>query len=214
MKDMTDKLIMNYGKEKTEKMLSYLDLILERNNYINLTAIKGRDEAVIKHLADSLSVTVLPEYKEAEIIIDIGTGAGFPGVMLAISDPDKNFVLLDSTLKRLKVIDEFTAELGISNITTVHARAEEISKKTEYHEAFDLCVTRAVASMDKLAGWCLPFVKNGKYFIAYKGENYNEELQNSSKALKKYNGITDRIVCYPEEPAELSGHVLVVIKKK
>ena len=101
-----------YGEDKTDKMLAYLDMVLDRNEHINLTAVRDRDEAMQKHLADSLSVTSLPEYSNAAEIIDVGTGAGFPGAFLAIADPDKHFVLLDSTLKRLKVIDEFADALG------------------------------------------------------------------------------------------------------
>ena len=166
-----------------------------------------------KHLADSLLITSLPEYREAKKVIDVGTGAGFPGALLAIADPDKEFVLLDSTLKRLRVIDEFAQTLGIENLRTVHARAEEISRKPEYSGAFDLCVSRAVASLDKLSGWCLPFVKAGGYFVPYKGENYEAETADAGKALKKYRGKLERV----EEPAgaagEISGHVLMVIRK-
>ena len=98
---------IKYGEEKTSLLLAYLDLVLERNEHINLTAVRDRDEAIVKHLADSLAVTDLPEYIAAKTVIDVGTGAGFPGAVLAIADPEKNFVLLDSTLKRLRVIDEF-----------------------------------------------------------------------------------------------------------
>ena len=210
---LIEKLISVYGREKTDKFISYIDKVLERNEFINLTAVKDRDEAMQKHLADSLAVTVLPEYQKAASVIDIGTGAGFPGALLAIANPDKNFCLLDSTLKRLRVIDEFAADLGISNITTIHARAEEISRKPEYSENFDLCVSRAVASLDKLAGWSLPFVKQNGYFIAYKGENYDSELAAAAKALKKYRGVLERV----EEQNggdDISGHVLLVIRKK
>lgn len=197
-----------YGEDKTAKILAYIDLVLERNEHINLTAVRDRDEAIIKHAADSLAVTDLPEYKEAKKIIDVGTGAGFPGALLAIVNPEKEFVLLDSTLKRLRVIDEFAGTLGISNIRTVHARAEEIAKKPEYNEAFDLCVSRAVANLDKLTGWCLPFVRKGGAFVAYKGENYEAEIE----AAKKIR--ISRIVEYGETcPAAISGHVLIVISK-
>lgn len=209
IKRLTDR----YGNETADKLVSYVDMVLERNEHINLTAVRDRDEAMQKHLADSLSVTDMPEYTKAQSIIDIGTGAGFPGALLAIADPDKSFVLLDSTLKRLKVIDEFCGELGISNVTTLHARAEEISRKPEYNGQFDLCVSRAVAGLDKLAGWCLPFVKQGGYFIAYKGENYEAEVSDAAKALKKHRGKIDRAVKTVSSSEDISGHVLLVIKK-
>lgn len=212
-KDCISILINTYGKEKTDKLLSYLDMVLERNEHINLTAVRDRDEALVKHVLDSLAITDLPEYRNAEKIIDIGTGAGFPGALLAIVSPEKQFVLLDSTLKRLRVVDEFADALEITNLTTVHARAEEISKKDDYNEAFDLCVSRAVANLEKLCGWCMPFVKKGGAFVSYKGENYKEELDQAAGALKRFKGRLERIETYPEEPEEIAGHVLLVISK-
>ena len=202
-----------YGKDTADKLVSYIDMVLERNQHINLTAVRDRDEAIQKHLADSLSITALPEYRNAGSIIDVGTGAGFPGAVLAIADPDKDFILLDSTLKRLRVIDEFAEKLGISNIRTVHARAEEISKKADYNCSFDICVSRAVAGLDKLAGWCLPFVRQGGYFIAYKGENYKDELDTAQKSLKKFRGKLERAVSTDSLSENISGHVLLVIRK-
>ena len=202
-----------YGKQKVSTLLSYLDLVLVRNEHINLTAVRDRKEALIKHVLDSLTITDLPEYKEAKTIIDVGTGAGFPGALLAIVSPEKEFTLLDSTLKRLRVIDEFAGTLNISNLRTVHARAEEISKKTGYSESFDICVSRAVTNLEKLSGWCLPFVKKGGSFIAYKGENYEEELQQAAKVLKKNKARLSYVESYEDVPEEISGHVLLIISK-
>lgn len=203
-----------YGREAADRLLRYLDLVLERNEHINLTAVRDRDEALVKHILDSLSITELPEYKAAGSIIDVGTGAGFPGALLAVVSPEKNFVLLDSTLKRLKVIDEFAEQLHISNLKTVHARAEEISRKPEYNAAFDLCVSRAVANLEKLCSWCLPFVRSGGSFISYKGENYSEELRSADKIIRKYKGHFDRTETCTDLPEEISGHVLLVISKR
>lgn len=202
-----------FGDDKTEKVLSYLDMVLERNEHINLTAVRDRDEALIKHVVDSLAVCDLPEYRSAETVIDIGTGAGFPGAMLAIVSPEKEFVLLDSTLKRLRVIDEFCAALCINNVRTVHARAEEINRKPPHGGAYDLCVSRAVASLDKLCSWCLPFVRSDGFFIAYKGENYSEELKQADKSLRKYKAFLNRVESYKNVPEEISGHVLMVFSK-
>ena len=202
-----------YGKQKVSTLLAYLDLVLVRNEHINLTAVRDRNEALIKHVLDSLAITDLPEYKEAETIIDVGTGAGFPGALLAIVDPEKEFTLLDSTLKRLRVIDEFAQTLNISNLRTVHARAEEISRKPEFSEAFDICVSRAVANLEKLSGWCLPFVRKGGSFIAYKGENYEEELTQAAKVLRKNKARLSYVESYEDVPEEISGHVLLIITK-
>ena len=214
---MTDLIIKElkekYGESTANKLLSYLDMILERNEHINLTAVRDRDEAIVKHVLDSLAICDLPEYKAAKTVIDVGTGAGFPGALLAIASPEKEFILLDSTLKRLRVIDEFAETLGISNLKTVHARAEEINRKPEYSGAFDLCVSRAVANLDTLSKWCLPFVRKGGIFIAYKGENYNEELEGANKTLRKLGGKLDRVESYPSEPEDISGHVLMIISR-
>lgn len=202
-----------YGENTANRLLSYLDLVLERNEHINLTAVRDRDEAIVKHVLDSLSVCDLPEYKEAKTIIDVGTGAGFPGALLAAVSPEKEFTLLDSTLKRLRVIDEFADTLGFSNIRTLHARAEEINRKPGYKEAFDLCVSRAVANLDTLSKWCLPFVRKGGSFISYKGGTYSEELETASRTIKNLKGSVGRIETYPSEPEEISGHVLIIISK-
>lgn len=210
---ITEQLIKKFGKQKTSTLLAYLDLVLERNEHINLTAVREPDEALVKHVLDSLAIVDLPEYKDAEKIIDVGTGAGFPGALLAIVSPEKEFTLLDSTLKRLRVIDEFAQTLNISNLRTAHARAEEISKKEEYKESFDICVSRAVANLEKLSGWCLPFVRKGGSFIAYKGENYEEELARAAGVLKKNKARLSYVETYKDVPEEISGHVLLVISR-
>ena len=214
---MTDLIIKElkekYEESTADKLLSYLDMVLERNEHINLTAVRDRDEAIVKHVLDSLAICDLPEYKAAKTVIDVGTGAGFPGALLAIVSPEKEFTLLDSTLKRLRVIDEFAEALNISNLNTVHARAEEINRKPEYSAAFDICVSRAVANLDTLSKWCLPFVRKGGSFIAYKGENYNEELEGANKTLRKLGGKLDRVEAYPSKPEDISGHVLLIISR-
>ena len=177
-----------YGEERTSMLVEYMDMILEKNRYINLTAVRDRDEDLQKHIADSLSCDFMEEYEAAENVIDIGTGAGFPGVPLAIVSPDKKFTLVDSLNKRLRIIDELTGELGIKNVTTVHGRAEDVGKSKEHREQYDICVSRAVASLDVLCEWCLPLVKNGGYFVAYKGENVSRETENAASAIKLLGG--------------------------
>lgn len=206
-------LQVRYGEQTAAKLLSYLDLVLERNEHINLTAVRDRDEAIVKHVLDSLEICDLQEYREAKTVIDVGTGAGFPGALLAIASPEKEFTLLDSTLKRLRVIDEFAEALGITNLRTVHARAEEINRKPGYKEAFDLCVSRAVADLDTLSKWCLPFVRKGGSFIAYKGENHVKELEKAASTIFDFGGRVSGMDFYLSGPEEISGHVLIVISK-
>ena len=191
----------------------YSNMLIEWNKKMNLTSITAQDEIAVKHFIDSISVIRYIDLKQDAALIDIGTGAGFPGALLAIVSPEKKFTLLDSTLKRLRVIDEFAQTLSINNLKTVHARAEEISRKPGYKEAFDICVSRAVANLEKLSGWCLPFVRKGGSFIAYKGENYEEELQQAAKVLKKNKAHLSYVESYKDVPEVISGHVLLVISK-
>ena len=202
-----------YGEERTSMLVEYMDMILEKNQYINLTAVRDRDEALQKHIADSLSCVFMEEYEAAENVIDIGTGAGFPGVPLAIVSPDKKFTLVDSLNKRLRIIDELTGELGIKNVTTVHGRAEDVGKSKEHREQYDICVSRAVASLDVLCEWCLPLVKKGGYFVAYKGENVSRETEDAANAIKLLGGKIAEIRKVQTEEESISGHVLVMIKK-
>ncbi len=202
-----------YGEERTSMLVEYMDMILEKNQYINLTAVRDRDEALQKHIADSLSCDFMEEYEAAENVIDIGTGAGFPGVPLAIVSPDKKFTLVDSLNKRLRIIDELTGELGIKNVTTVHGRAEDVGKSKEHREQYDICVSRAVASLDVLCEWCLPLVKKGGYFVAYKGENVSRETEDAANAIKLLGGKIAEIRKVQTEEESISGHVLVMIKK-
>lgn len=202
-----------YGEERTSMLVKYMDMILEKNQYINLTAVRDRDEALQKHIADSLSCDFMEEYEAAENVIDIGTGAGFPGVPLAIVSPDKKFTLVDSLNKRLRIIDELTGELGIKNITTVHGRAEDVGKSKEHREQYDICVSRAVAGLDVLCEWCLPLVKKGGYFVAYKGENVSRETEDAANAIKLLGGKIAEIRKVQTEEESISGHVLVMIKK-
>lgn len=188
----------------------YMEGILQWNEKINLTAIKDREEFVTKHFIDSLLCCNFPEYGNAESVIDIGTGAGFPGVPLAIISQDKEFVLADSLNKRLKVIDELTASLGLDNITTVHGRAEELAKNKKYRQKFDVCVSRAVANMAVLAEYCLPFIRVGGYLLAYKGPEAEKEIKDGEKAIRLLGGRVERIAA-----VNLAGfdHNIIVIEK-
>lgn len=213
MKALTEafeQLQIPWEQDTADKFVGYMDGILEWNEKINLTAIKDRDEFVVKHLVDSILCAGFPEYQNSESIIDIGTGAGFPGVPLAIISPDKDFVLADSLNKRLKVINDLTDGLGIYNVETVHGRAEELARNKNFRENFDLCVSRAVANMAVLAEYCLPFIRMGGHLLAYKGPDVNEELKSAEKAIKTLGGKVLRIETTPLQGYE---HNIVVIEK-
>ena len=200
----------NGSSKIASELVNYMKGILEWNEKINLTAIKNPGEFVIKHFFDSFPAAMLPEFRNADTIIDVGTGGGFPGVPLAALCPEKKFVLADSLAKRLRVIDAVAIESGITNITTVHGRAEDLGRNPDYRETFDVCVSRAVASLPVLLEYCLPFVKVGGTFIAYKGPEAEEEIKISSVALKKLGGKIDRVV---DESDGTYSHNLIVITK-
>lgn len=198
--------------ELNEKYHKYMEGILRLNEHINLTAITDRDEFIIKHFYDSLMVTDYIEYADAKKIIDVGTGAGFPGIPLAIFSPEKDFTLMDSLNKRIRIIAKLAEEIGIDNVETLHSRAEELGHNNDYREGFDLCVSRAVANLATLSEYCLPFIKVGGYFMAYKGSEPEKEIAEAKKAIHALGGEVCEV-----RFAELSdygiSHNIVIIKK-
>lgn len=188
VKKIFEKLGIPCGPEKIEKLSDYMEEILELNKHINLTAITDRRDFIRKHYVDSLLCAGLEEFKDSCLIIDVGTGGGFPGVPLAIAFPDKQFTLIDSLNKRIKIINELCGKLSIENVTAIHGRAEELARRKDMRESFDLCVSRAVANMSTLSEYCLPFVKVGGAFIAYKGPGYEQELETAANAIKLLGG--------------------------
>ena len=184
--------------------------ILEWNEKINVTAIRDPEEFYKKNILDSLTVTELPEFIQAERILDLGTGGGFPGLPLAIACPEKQFFLLDSVAKKLKVVASAADEFGLENVDVLNMRAEDMAKWPAYRESFDAVVSRAVANMSTLSEYCLPFVKKGGYFIAYKTEDAREEIEKAKHAIVVLGGEIIRIV---PDGIEGSGHVFAVVKK-
>lgn len=205
-----DKLNISYDEEMILKFEKYMDGILLWNEKINLTAITEREEFIHKHFIDSVLAYSFEEFVNADTVIDIGTGAGFPGIPLAIICPDKDFLLADSLNKRLKVINSLTEETGIENVTTVHGRAEELARNKKYREGFDISVSRAVANLAVLCEYCLPFIKIGGHLLAYKGPDASDEVKKAEKAIKILGGKFKRI-----ESVDLNGfdHNIVVIEK-
>ena len=203
---------MKLTEEKNAILEKYMEGILAWNEKVNLTNITDPAEFRIKHNADSLMCVDFPEFLEAETVIDVGTGGGFPGIPLAVYAPEKHFTLLDSLNKRLKIIDELAGELGIKNITLVHGRAEDAARAKEHREKYDLCVSRAVSNLATLSEYCLPFIKGGGYLLAYKGPGAEEEVKEAAKALKTLGGS---LVDIRETSMEEYGldHRILVIKK-
>ncbi len=194
-------------KEVYERLTEY---ILDWNTKINVTAIRDPKEFYEKNIEDSLAITVLPEFASANRILDLGTGGGFPGLPLAIANPEKEFILMDSVAKKLKVVASAVSEFGLENVDVVNMRAEDLAQWPAYRESFDLVVSRAVSNMTTLSEYCLPFVKVGGCFIAYKTEDAEEEIKKAEKAIGILGGKLERIV---PDGREGSGHVFAVVRK-
>lgn len=177
---------INLSKEQIEQFDKFYELLIEKNKVMNLTGITEYEEVLEKHFLDSIAI--YKNYKINGKIIDIGTGAGFPGIPLKIVFPEMEFVLLDSLNKRIKFLNEVIDELGLKKISTIHGRAEDFAVKVEYREEFDYCVSRAVANLSSLSEYCLPFVKVGGSFISYKSGEIDVELKESEKAVNTLGG--------------------------
>ena len=200
------------SQELIEKFRIYMEGVLEWNEKVNLTTITDPDEFVIKHFIDSIICANYPEYINAVKIIDVGTGAGFPGIPLSIISPEKEFILMDSLNKRLKIIDELCQRADIKNVVTLHARAEELAKNKAHRERYDLCVSRAVANMAVLAEYCLPFIKVGGFLMAYKGPEAENEVREAEHALSLLGGRAEEIRNGNLKEFGID-HKVVVIKK-
>ena len=166
-----------------DRLYGYNDLLIERNKVMNLTALTEPRDVALKHFADSLMLLQVCNIPEGASLIDVGTGAGFPGMALAIARPDLRVTLLDSLQKRLTFLEEVCAQLDVANVTTVHSRAEDGSH-TALRDSFDVAVARAVAPLNVLSEYCLPYVKVGGVFLAMKGKSAAEELARAQNAVK------------------------------
>jgi 16S rRNA (guanine527-N7)-methyltransferase len=198
--------------KSNQNLIKYKDYILELNEQVNLTAITDENEFFIKHFYDSLLIMDLNLIKENDKIIDIGTGAGFPGMPLAFFNPNVNFTLLDSLAKRVKIINSYVKDNNLNNVIGIHNRAEILSKLPDYREKFDIVITRAVANLSVILEYAIPFLKVGGYFIAYKGPSYEDELSQSKNALKILGAQYEYGKNY-QLPNEMGDRNLLIFKK-
>lgn len=208
-----EKLGILLSEQQINQFLKYYEMLIEKNKVMNLTAITEFDEVVVKHFIDSISIAKYYSMEKDSSVIDVGTGAGFPGIPLKIVYPDLSVTLLDSLNKRVKFLAEVCEELGLQNVEMIHGRAEDFGNIADYREKYDVCVSRAVANLSTLSEYCLPFVKTGGYFIPYKSGNIEEELQSSKKALNILGAKVEKIETFMLPDTEI-GRSFVFIKKK
>lgn len=181
-------LKLELTEKQIEQFLTYYEMLIEKNKVMNLTAITEYDEVIEKHFLDSISLCQVYDLSKPVTILDMGTGAGFPGLPLKIAFPKIEITLADSLNKRIKFLDEVIEELGLEKVTTIHGRAEELARNKEHREKYDLVVSRAVANLSTLGEYCIPFVKIGGNFISYKSGEIDEELNSATKAIKILGG--------------------------
>ncbi|OOB78965.1 MAG: 16S rRNA methyltransferase G [Epulopiscium sp. Nuni2H_MBin001] len=207
-----NKLNISLTTLQVEQLHSYKDLLLEWNKNINLTAITDEKEILTKHFLDCMTVNNAVNLNEVDSLVDIGTGAGFPGLVLKIVFPHLKVTLVDSLNKRLNFLNEVINNLELDDIECIHSRAEDLAKQKQYREHFDICAARAVANLATLSEYTLPFVKVGGYFIALKGQKIEEEVEQARKAIKILGGDLEEIVDAKVPETDLN-HKIAKIKK-
>ena len=201
-------------ENQKKQFTDFYEYLVEKNKVMTLTGITEFQEVLIKHFLDSLACVKAVDMSRIKRIMDIGTGAGFPGVPLKIAFPHLEACLLDSLKKRVNFLEETFQMLKLENITAIHGRAEEYAKNKQYRETYDLCVSRAVSNLATLSEYCLPYVKTGGYFISYKSGTVQEEVEQAQKAVKILGGKIQDVVYFQLPDSEIQRSLVVIEKIK
>lgn len=212
LKKNADSLGIELNDHQISQFIRYYEILVEWNSFMNLTGITEYEEVVQKHFTDSLTLCKAINLKKVNNLIDIGTGAGFPGIPLKIVYPDLRITLLDSLQKRIKFLNEVIEQLGLTNIEAIHGRAEDFAKPSMKREKYDLCVSRAVANLSSLSEYCIPYVKIGGYFIPYKSGKTEEEIAEAKKAIFVLGGKIEEEVKFVLPDSDISRSLLKIKK--
>ncbi len=205
---------ISLNEEQKQQFIAFYEYLVEKNKVMNLTGITEFQEGMVKHFLDSLACVKAVDMKKVTTVMDIGTGAGFPGVPLKIAFPHLEACLLDSLKKRVNFLEETFALLKLQNITAIHGRAEEFAKNKSYRETYDLCVSRAVSNLATLSEYCLPYVKVGGKFISYKSGTVQEEAEQAEKAVRILGGKIQDVVYFNLPDSEIQRSLVVIEKIK
>lgn len=210
---LTD-LGISLSEEQLAQFIKYYELLIEKNRVMNLTAITDFQEVIQKHFLDSLSLVKVLEKNPAGKILDIGTGAGFPGIPIKIAFPDCSMTLVDSVNKKIGFIQEVVQDLGLHNIDAFHGRVEDLGHDVSHREQYNLVVSRAVAALPVLVEYCLPFVKIGGAFLSYKSVKVDEELSAGKKAIQVLGGRLEKDMRFQLPGTEIERAFLLMKKEK
>ena len=203
-----------FSEKQQEQLTVYYEMLVEKNKVMNLTAITEFEDVLEKHFLDSIAVGRYVDLSKDLSVIDLGTGAGFPGMPLKILFPNLKITLADSLNKRILFLEEVIDALGLEGVSTVHGRAEDLAANRAYREQYDLCVSRAVANLSTLSEYCLPFVKLGGTFISYKSGAIEEELSAAKKAVFLLGGQIKEVIPFQLDGTDISRSFVMIGKEK